>query len=698
MATNLDFKKDIELNLREYLEIIYKRRVLLWIIFTPLFTITAFWAIFILKPKYRASATIIIAPPSLQVMREKGIAIREVYDVTNEVETIQGDAIASKACQYLKNTGERKIDILPAEIDKMLTIYNRSKTQIVDIYITDTNPYRAFFVLKALLAVYAEELKERREKVLKDMYETLTKQLAEKRKEMEVAQNALTNFLLNNEIIAKALEVGTSEIEAPQADKSELQKEPRIDEKYLLLKSQRMDKEAFLGEAKQYQKRDELMAMMVIAKRDHSLVDLSLRETLYEKERALAKLLVTQSEIHPNVIEAKGEVEEAKRKIAYEVDRAIQTIEISVKALKLEEEKLRNIIDVGLSNKMVEYNILKRELDVKKGVYDSFMNELQTLNVTEKLQNTPFLRIAKAPLLPTAPVISKPISAFLAFMLSLLSSCFIVFVVENINISIESITEVENILGLTVLGSIPKWKRRSGLEAGPETGRVILGLVTVKQPKSVMSESFRMLRTNVNFLNTEKTLKSLVITSPNPKEGKSFVAANLAVAMSDGGQRVILVDADYRKPTIHRYFNLENTKGLSNFISGAEPLSDLRPFDTDFANLKVIPSGPILNKADEFPLTSKINELVMRLRQESDMVIIDSPPLLAVSDSLILSAKASGVILVIFANATTRHSASRAKILLKNAGANLLGAILNNVETAEGGYYYSQEYYYADGK
>lgn len=550
MPENFNFRKDIELSLREYLEIIYKRRFLLAAIFIPLFTATVLWVVFMMQIKYCANATMIIAPPSLQIMRERGIVIREVYDIMNEIETIQGDVITGKASQYLKDRAEDKFDILPKKIKKMLSVYNKPKTQIVELRVIGRDPRRAFSVLKAVIAVYVENLKEQREKVLKDMYDSLAKQLAEKRKEMEGAQNALTNFLLNNEIIAKALEVGTSEIEATQADKSELQKEPRIDEKYLLLKSQRMDKEAFLIEVKRYKKEDELMAMMVIAKRDPSLVDLSLRETLYEKERVLAKLLVTQSEIHPNVIEAKGEVEEARRKIAFEVERAIQTIEINVKALKAEEEKLRKIIDVGLSGKMVEYNILKRDLDVKKSVYEGFINELQTLHLTEKLQKTPFLKITKAPLLPTEPVINRSTGIFLGFLFSLIFSCFVVFMVENINISIQTIAEVENILGLTVLGSIPKWKRHSIARDSQEAGRSILGLVMTRQPKSVMNESFRMLRTNINFLNSDKTLKSIVITSPNPKEGKSFVTANLAVAMADSGQRVVLVDADYRKPIL----------------------------------------------------------------------------------------------------------------------------------------------------
>ncbi|MDP2924562.1 MAG: polysaccharide biosynthesis tyrosine autokinase [Candidatus Omnitrophota bacterium] len=697
MRTNINLERDIELGLREYWEILYKRRFFFIPAFLATFIAMALFVIFAVHVKYQSTAVVIIAPPSVQIIKSTNVYIREFYDTTNEVEVIQSDAIAVKVSELLRQGGEYNFDISPGAAKEMLTVSNRPRTNIVQIAAVSNDRYKAFFALKAVIAVYTDYNKELRAKAVQDMYNALTKQLAEKRKEIEAAENALTKFLLDNEIIAIAMEVGTSEIEADVADKSNFKKEPQINEKYLLLKSQRMDKEAFLKEIKNYRKEDDLTALAVIAKRESKMVDLTLRDALYERERELAKLLVTQSELHPDVISIKGEVEEAKKKIAFEVDRAIQSLEINIKSLAAEEDKLRRIIDVGLSDKMVEYSTLRRDLEVKRSIYSNFLNELQIVNVADKLQNIPFLSVVKAPLLSTRPLTSKLMYIFFAFLFSLMVASSFTFVLEHINISIESVEEVESILGLAVLATIPLWKKRQEIAEDQEE-RADAGLVTLRHPKSVISEAFRMLRNNIKFLDTDKKIKSLVITSPSPKEGKSFICANLAIVMAGAGERIVLIDADLRRPVIHKYFNIENTKGLSNFLIGEESLQDIKVYNSNLENLKVIPSGPIPSNPNELLGTRRMHDLIVRLNEENNIVIIDSPPILAVSDSLILSAKADGTILVIFANSTTKDSGVRTKLLLKNTGANILGSVLNGVEGTRGGYYYCGHEYYSDEK
>ena len=696
MALNLNLEKDIERSLRDYWEILYKRRFVFIVVFLASFIITALLVIFVVRVKYKATAVIIIAPPSVQVVKDKEVSIRESYDVTNEVHAIQGDIIAAKASSYLKNNNEHNLNILPGEIKAMLGVSNKLKTDIIEISAISHDRYKTFFVLKAIIAAYIDDAKERRDKMVKDLYTALSNQLEQKRKEIEIAENALTKFLLDNEIIASALEVGTSEIETGAADKNELTKEPQINEKYLLLKSQKMDKEAFLEEIKNYRKQDDITALAVIAKREPNMVDLTLRDALYEKERELVKLLVTQSELHPDAIAVKGEVEEAKKKITFEVDRAIQSLEISIKSLGVEEEKLRKIIDVGLSNKMVEYNTLKRDLEVKKSVYANFLNELQVINVADKLQDVPFLRIIREPLLPTEPQVSKPMYLLLALIFSFTISGSVILVLENINISIERVEEVEEILDIEVLATVPSWKKRQ--EVAKEEGVVDAGLVVSRHPRSVISEAFRMLKNNIRFINADKKLKSFVVTSANPQEGKSFICSNLAIIMAAAGEKIVLIDADLRRPSIHKYFNVENKNGLSDYLLGEVTLDSIKTHDTKFENLKIIPSGHIPQNPNEILGTRKINELIEKLNKENNIVIIDSPPVLAVSDSMVLSAKADGTILVILANNTTKHSAARAKLLLKNTGSNMLGGILNGVESGRDGYYYCNHEYYTNEK
>lgn len=695
MTPNFHLNKEIESNLRQYWEIVYKRKFLFGITLCSVFIVGSLYVLFAVRVRYKAIATIIFSPPSFAILKERGAFVRENYDVITEVETIKSDDIAAKTSEFLKNN--ENLNILPDEIKGALQLFNRPKTQIVDLSAVSASPYRAFFLLKGVIRTYIEDTKARRAQAIKDFYDDLNKRINEKRKEIQEAENKMTKFLMDNEIIASAMEIGTSEIETSDAEKSILSKEPQINEKYLLLNSQRMDKENFLNEVKNYRKEDNLTALAIIAKREPKQVDLTLRDALYEKERDLAKLLVTQSELHPDVIAKKGEVKEAKKKINLEVDRAVQSLELNVKSLEREEDKLRKIIDLGLSDKMVEYNTLKRDLDVKKNLYDNFLEEVQLLNVVEKLQKIPFLRITKAPLLPTSPVINKPTYVFFVFLFSAAVASFVVYVIENINVTIENVEEIEDVLGLTVLATIPAWKKKQDTLA-PSAGRGDIGLITVRHPNSGISEAIKMLKTNIIFYGENKRTKSLVITSPTSGEGKSFIAANLAVVMAAAGKKVILIDADLRKPKIHKYFNLENTKGLGDFLRSSEDNNLTQTRDTGFENLKVIPSGPTPHNPNELLATRRMQELIIGLSETYDMVIIDSPPVLAVSDSLILAAKADGTVFVVFANSTSRRCATRAKVLLQNSGSNILGSVLNGVQGTDAGYYYYGSDYYHDGK
>ncbi|MDD3296509.1 MAG: polysaccharide biosynthesis tyrosine autokinase [Candidatus Omnitrophica bacterium] len=695
MTENADLERNIELGLREYWEILCKRKRIFLIVFFSCFLVSFLFVFFVLKVKYRASARVIITQPTVQVMKENDFVINEIYKIANESEIIRSDSIAEDISGRLKDNGEYKVNVAPGEVKAMLGVKQKPNSEIVDISAVSSNRYKAFFVLKALIAVYMEDIKERRLKSVNDMYGTLTKQLAQKRREIEVAEEKLTKFLLDNEIIVRALEVGTSEIETNSVDKTRLDREPQINEKYLILKSQRMDKEAFLKEIKNYRDQDVLLALTAIAKRDPKIVDLTLRDTLYEKERELSRLLITQSEIHPDALAATGEVEEAQKKIAFEVDRAIQSIEMNVKSLAAEERKLREIIDVGLSDKMVEYNTLKRDLEVKKSIHNNFMNELQIINIADKVQNVPFLKIIKAPALPARPLVSKSTYLLVAFLLSLSSAGISVAVMEHINVCIENVEEVEDIMDMKVLATMPLWKRHQEANADKEkTGDI--GLVTLNHPKSIVSEAFRMLRTNVIFLGGGKKIKSILITSPNPSEGKSFISANLAIAIASAGEKVVLVDADLRRPMIHKYFAIENKKGLSSYLIGEWPLQDIRTCPDTLERLKVIPSGPMPANPNELLGTSKTQELITALNEDGNFVIVDSSPILAVSDSLVLSAKTDGTILIICASSTTKKSGSRAKLLLKDVGANILGGVLNKIKGAKGGYYYCGNKYYSN--
>lgn len=220
-------------------------------------------------------------------------------------------------------------------------------------------------------------------------------------------------------------------------------------------------------------------------------------------------------------------------------------------------------------------------------------------------------------------------------------------------------------------------------------------LMMMDDPKSMVSEAFRMLRTNLQFVGVDKPLKKIVITSSNPEEGKSVVAANLAISIASTGSKVLLIDADLRRPRVHKLFFLENYKGLSSLLAGDLKMDDVAN-ETPVENLYVITSGPIPPNPAEILGSAKMNQFIEKASSVYDMIIFDSPPVNTVADASILSSIADGVILVVEAGVTAREAAILAKEQLEKINARILGVVLNKAKQSSEGYYYYY-YYYGEG-
>ncbi|MFJ7970210.1 CpsD/CapB family tyrosine-protein kinase [Psychrobacillus sp. NPDC096389] len=215
-------------------------------------------------------------------------------------------------------------------------------------------------------------------------------------------------------------------------------------------------------------------------------------------------------------------------------------------------------------------------------------------------------------------------------------------------------------------------------------------LVTSVNTKSIVSEQFRTLRTNINFSMPDKELKTFLVTSSSPGEGKSTVAANTAVVFAQEGKQVLLVDADMRKPTVHYTFHLSNTLGLSNLLTRQEKIADvLRP--SEIENLKILTSGPIPPNPAELIGSKTMEKVMEELKKDFDVIIFDAPPTLSVADAQILSNKCDGTILVLNSGETEKAGIVKAKEALVSSQANIIGIVLNNFQLQKDHYYY--QYY-----
>jgi polysaccharide biosynthesis transport protein len=298
--------------------------------------------------------------------------------------------------------------------------------------------------------------------------------------------------------------------------------------------------------------------------------------------------------------------------------------------------------------------------------------------------STNSLSVVESARMPSSPVGSGTMgNVLVAAAIGLVLSASAAFLLEYLDDSIKSVDDVTHILGLPTMGRIASI---SGANYSDK-------LITILQPRSPTSEAYRILRTNLQFSVVDRTLQTVMITSSSPEEGKSLTAANLAVVMAQAGANTLLIDADLRRPTQHEVFELDNNVGLSLLLSkNPLPLDSVRQ-NSSIENLRIITSGPLPPNPAELLGSKRMAALLDTLKQQTDFIVMDSPPILAVSDASVLAAHVDTTLLVIDAGHTRRGPVQHSKEALTAIGANIGGVVLNRVAQRSGSY----AYYYADG-
>ncbi|MGN9134674.1 CpsD/CapB family tyrosine-protein kinase [Clostridium sp. HCP1S3_B4] len=214
-----------------------------------------------------------------------------------------------------------------------------------------------------------------------------------------------------------------------------------------------------------------------------------------------------------------------------------------------------------------------------------------------------------------------------------------------------------------------------------------------EKPKSIAAEAYRTLRTNIQYSSFDEEIRTIVVTSSEPGEGKSTTAGNIAISFAQAAKKTVIIDCDLRKPSLHKKFKISNIGGLSDILIGKEKIDDvIHHFNEE---LDVITSGKLPPNPAEMLGSRTMERLLVALKERYDIIILDTAPLQAVTDAQILSTKSDGIILVVRAHATKRESVIQAKGLIEKVGGKILGTVLNGVENTRGKYYY---YYYGTGE
>ncbi|MBC8255466.1 MAG: polysaccharide biosynthesis tyrosine autokinase [Ardenticatenia bacterium] len=380
---------------------------------------------------------------------------------------------------------------------------------------------------------------------------------------------------------------------------------------------------------------------------------------------------------------------ESKESLARELSRLQADIETA-------QARIEAIGEPASAADQAELGRLQTGLTQHRSSYAMLLSSYEEIRLTEAraMDNVVVFQEAVVSKNPVRPHTMR--DTLLAAVVGAMLAVGTAFLIEYLDDTVKSPEDVTRVLGLSTLGAI------AHMRLDGRANRIEEQLVTAASPKSPISEAFRTLRTNIKFSSVDKPIRRLLVTSPSPTDGKSITAANLATVMAQAGQSVVLVDADLRRPVLHKIFQLPNNVGLTtSLLTGSNPgPNDCLLSPPEMENLQVLTSGPLPPNPSELLGSQRMGQLIEHLEQQADLLIFDSPPTLAVTDAAVLAKQVDGVLLVIDAGTTREEVARRAIGELSKVGAPVLGVVLNKVPVRRGGGYgyYYYHYYYSDSE
>lgn len=411
----------------------------------------------------------------------------------------------------------------------------------------------------------------------------------------------------------------------------------------------------------------------------------------------------------PKVQRLQAQIQEIDKSIEKEKKNVIVQLSSDYKASRQREELLSQALDkqkaeVGvMGERLVQYNILKREAEANKNMYEGLLTKLKEADLAVGLKSSN-IRVVDPAMIPSTPARpAKTRNIALSILVGLVGGIGLALLREYLDNTVKTPDDIESLARLPSLAVVPAFAetngngRRSRLLGTPSTNGhdKRIELVAQHLPKSQTSEAFRALRTALLLSQAERPPQVILVTSALPREGKTTAAANLAVTLAQLGDRTLLIDADLRKPGVGRILDLTDGKyaGLSSYLAGVSSLDLVTVPHPAIPNLAAIPTGPLPPNPADLLSSHKLADAIAKLRSQYKFIVIDSPPIMAATDAVILSVQTDGVLLVVRSGETPKEAFTRARDLLVGVKCRLLGVVLNAVDSSSPDYYYSYRYY-----
>jgi polysaccharide biosynthesis transport protein len=568
-------------------------------------------------------------------------------------------------------------------------------SRVVDVSFVARNPKLAAEVANTVADEYIQMNFETRYRASIAASDFIAKQLVDLKSRVEKSQEELVRFSQEHNIYALS-----------EKENVIIQKLSDLNAALTAAETDRMQKEALWEEVRgaRIGEFPEVLRNQVIKDLETSLAVL---------KQQYARLQASFKPGWPELDQLEGQIGEAEKQLGMQQQKAVRSVEGEYRAALRRQKLLREALEeqkresAEYNQNSIHYSILKRQVDTDKQVYEGLLQRMKEAGVSAGLHSNNIHAIDPAEV-PSKPYKPDPVlNLSLALALGIMTGLGLAFFTEYLDRSLRTPDDVARYIKLPSLGIIPIHSAPA-LPAGhkllsataqerPDLDTGSVELITHCNARSIISEAYRNLRTSILLsANNGHPPKLLLVTSSQQGEGKTTTAINVATTLAQTGNSVMLLDCDMRNPRVHRALNLANENGMSNYLSGNASLSAVVQVSA-IPNLSVVTSGPIPPNPAELIGSPRMKEGLSLLERSVNFVVIDTPPVLSVTDARILGTQVDGVILVVKGGATPREAVRQTKRLLEGVNARIIGTLLNNVDLHSGDYY-SKYYYYGYGR
>lgn len=701
---------------RFYLRVILRRKWLILLVFSVVVAASALYTT--RQPRVYASSISLIIDP-----KEPRFLDNQIQDVNNDtgsyywankeyLETqfkiIQSRAVSQRVVEKLglnsdpdflgvaKLPDDQRRRDLMAKMDAVSRLQAKIRVEPIKesrvsvIKIEDSDPNRAALLANEVAQAYMDELLAQKLKLTENASKWLDEQRTSLSDSATSSELALYTYRKQADILAiddRASMVSQKLLETGKA----------LTDAQLKIAGLKARVAAIRNVQQAQGAQDRLWAEALPAARESTNLQ-KLKDRLQTLKNECTDLQSRYLDGHPKLLECREKLGVAEADVERELSNLVVSAEAELKEAVEKERNLRDLFEgskaeaFDLEKKKVELDKFKQDAENAKRQYESVYKRLKDIELSGALRtsNVKVLDAARPNLGPIRP--NVPQGVLMGIIGGLVLGLGLALLLEFLDSSVSSQQEVEERLGLTFLGFVPSI---------PESPAGSKDLHVFREPKSMIAECTRAVRTNLLFMSPDKPFKRMLVTSSGPQEGKSTTAINLGITMAQSGNRVLIIDTDMRRPRLHKAFGVPNDVGVSSLVVGEGRVEDALK-STEVPGLFVLPCGPVPPNPAELLHTKAFADLLNQLGEKFDRIVLDSPPVGAVADAVVLATQADGVVLVLKAGQTHREVAQRTVKALRDVKANIYGAVLNDVNLEKskyGDYYYGYAYrYYGEGE